>query len=107
MLRVFQALRIVVVLAIVGVAAIPLLVTIDLVGGGSGWGLCAKRLGNCRTSYFDGPELAGLLTLALFVLVAAQRVLTHVVRRLQRRRDRIAALPVRRPTSPTAGSLSR
>ncbi len=103
MLRLFQALRIVVVLAIVAVAAIPLLVTIDLVGGGSGWGLCAKRLGNCRTSYFDGPELAGMLTLALFVLVASQRVLTHVIRRLQRRRDVVASLPVRRPVVHDSG----
>lgn len=102
MLRVFQALRIVVVLAIVGVAAIPLWVTIDLVGGGSGWGLCPQRLGNCKTSYFEGPELAGLLTLALFVLVAAQRVLTHVIRRLQRRRERVAALPVRDKAAPRA-----
>lgn len=104
MIRLFQALRIVVVLAIVGVASIPLMAGIDLVSGGSGWGLCPTRLGNCRTSYFDGPELAGMLTLALFVLVAAQRVLTHAIRRIQRRRDRIAALPVREKAAPRAVS---
>ncbi len=95
MIRLFQALRIVVVLAIVGVASIPLMAGIDLVSGGSGWGLCPTRLGNCRTSYFDGPELAGMLTLALFVLVGAQRLLTHVIRRLRRRQEHRDTLPVR------------
>ncbi len=103
MIRFFQALRIAVVLAVVAVAAIPLLVAVDLMGGGDGWGLCPNRLRNCRSSYFDGPELAAILAIALFVLVAVSRLLTLVIRQLQRRRDRAAAraaAPPRVPTGP-------
>ncbi len=104
MIRFFQALRIAVVLAVVAVASVPLLVAVDLMGGGDGWGLCPNRLRNCRTSYFDGPELAALLAIALFVLVAASRLLTLIIRYLQRRKERAerraAALRPAVPTGP-------
>ena len=93
MIRLFQAIRIVLFLAVIGVAAIPMLVVIDLIGGGQGWGLCPERLRSCESSYFDGPELLAALTIALFVLVAMIRVVTLITRRLQERRDRIEVPP--------------
>ena len=102
MLRLFQAARIVLFLAVIGVAAIPLLVVIDLVGGGQGWGICPERLRSCESSYFDGPELLAALTIALFALVALIRLTTLIIRRLQARRERISvpASPPRPPATP-------
>ncbi len=71
LLRAFTAL---VVVAIILVAAVPLLVLLDLVGDGTGWGLCPSGLAPCRSSYFDGPELAAILTLTLFGLVGLLRL---------------------------------
>ncbi|MDX1450331.1 MAG: hypothetical protein R3246_14875, partial [Acidimicrobiia bacterium] len=51
-----------VVLGIIGIAAVPLFVLIDLRSGGDGWGLCPGGLENCDSSYFDAPELAAALT---------------------------------------------
>lgn len=59
--------------ALIAVALLPLIVLLDLAGGGDGLGLCAGGLGGCRTSYFDGPELLGVLGLVAFVLVVALR----------------------------------
>lgn len=71
MLRAFTAL---VITALIAVAAVPLLALLDLVGGGTGWGLCPRGLAACRTSYFHGPELAAILTLVLFGLVGLLRL---------------------------------
>ena len=81
-LRIFIALAIV---SIVVVSALPLLVVIDLVGGGDGWGLCPDGLSSCRNSYFDGPELAAILTVLVFGLLA----LVRLAQRAQRRLDRL------------------
>lgn len=59
--------------AIVGIALLPLVVLLDLAGGGDGLGLCRGGLGACRTSYFDGPELIGVVGVVLFLLVVALR----------------------------------
>lgn len=95
-LRVFIALAIV---AIVAISAIPLLVVFDLVGGGDGWGLCPDGLSSCRTSYFDGPELAAVLTLLVFGLLLLVRIAQRAQRRLQRTRSDKVAGPVHPPRS--------
>ncbi len=89
MIRLFQAIRIVLFLAVIAVAAIPLFVVVDLIGGGQGWGLCPERLRSCSSSYFDGPELMAALAIALFGLVFMIRLMTLIARRLQERRDRV------------------
>ncbi len=82
-LRVFIALAIV---AIIAISALPLLVVLDLVGGGDGWGLCPDGLSSCRSSYFDGPELAAILTVLVFGLLLLVRMAQRAQRRLQRLR---------------------
>lgn len=57
------------------VALLPLVVLLDLAGGGTGLGLCEGGLASCRTSYFDGPELIGILVLVLLLLGAVLRTL--------------------------------
>ncbi|MEE9298857.1 MAG: hypothetical protein V3V29_07475 [Acidimicrobiia bacterium] len=67
---------------IVAVALVPMLALVDLAGGGDGLGLCPDGLGSCRTSYFDGPELVGILAVVLFLLLMILRAAFHVRRLL-------------------------
>jgi hypothetical protein len=57
------------------VALLPLVVLLDLAGGGTGLGLCEGGLASCRTSYFDGPELLGIMVLVLLLLSVVLRTL--------------------------------
>jgi hypothetical protein len=74
--------------AIVAVALIPMLVLLDLAGGGDGWGLCEGGIAACSTSYFDGPELLAMLLIALFLLLMLLRVTLHARRMMLSRQDR-------------------
>ncbi len=67
----------------VGIAAIPVLVMIDLLGDGTGFGLCPGGLESCAKPYSTGPEMAVILTLSLFLIVFAMRLLMKLARRLQ------------------------
>jgi hypothetical protein len=73
----------VIIAAMVAVALVPMFVLVDLVGGGDGWGLCPDGVASCSTSYFDGLELAAMLVVTLFVLVAGLRIVVQVRRRLE------------------------
>lgn len=73
--------------AIVAVTLLPLLVLLDLVGGGNGWGLCPDGLSSCRTSYFDGPELAAGLLIIVFILLFVLRLALHARRAIDRARE--------------------
>ena len=66
-----------------GLAAVPILVMIDLLGGGTGYGLCAGGLELCDNPYSTAAELAVFLTLALFGTVLLIRLLMRLARRLQ------------------------
>lgn len=70
-------------LTAVAIAAVPLLVLVDLVGGGTGYGLCPGGIDACDTPYSTGAELAVLLAVALFVLVLGIRLLMRLARRLR------------------------
>lgn len=66
-------------------AMVPLLVLLDLAGGGSGFGLCPTGVGSCRNPYTAAPELSAILTVALIVVLAGVRVTTRAEHRLDRR----------------------
>lgn len=77
-----------IIVAIVAVALLPLLVLLDLAAGGDGLGLCGGGgIGDCRTSYFDGPELMGVLGLVLFLLIMALRAALVARGLAEQRRD--------------------
>jgi len=76
----------VVIAGIVGVALVPMFVLLDLAGGGDGLGLCTDGLASCRTSYFDGPELLGMLVIVLFLLLMLLRAGFHVRSLVEQRR---------------------
>lgn len=69
--------------AIVVIALVPMVALVDLAGGGDGLGLCPEGLASCSTSYFDGPELLGLLTILLFLLLMILRAAFHVRRLIE------------------------
>jgi hypothetical protein len=73
---------------IVAITVLPMLVLLDLVGGGDGWGICPDGLTSCRTSYFTGPELAVGLILLLFLLMFVLRLALHGQRMIDRRNER-------------------
>ncbi|MGB7859959.1 MAG: hypothetical protein WBM90_05640 [Acidimicrobiia bacterium] len=64
-------------------AAIPLFVLVDLLGGGTGYGLCPAGLGACEKPYSTAAELAIALIFGLFVVVLLIRLLMRLARRLQ------------------------
>jgi hypothetical protein len=76
--------------AIVAVALVPMLVLLDLAGGGDGWGLCRGGLTSCRAAYFEGPELLAALAVVLFLLLMVLRVIFMLRRRLQQRRGSVS-----------------
>lgn len=65
------------------IALLPMMVLLDLVRGGTGYGLCPDGLIGCRSRYTAGPELIAGLTVALLLVVAAIRILMRAVRRMR------------------------
>ncbi len=75
-----------VIAAIVVVALVPMVALVDLAGGGDGLGLCPEGISSCETSYFQGPELLGVLTILLFLLLMTLRAAFHMRRLIEARR---------------------
>lgn len=71
--HVVRALVLVAVVAILAVSAIPLLILLDLTGGGTGWGICEQGIDSCRVGNFSGPRLAVVLMTVLLGLGALVR----------------------------------
>lgn len=69
--------------AAVGIAVVPILVMLDLLDGGSGWGLCPAGLEFCDLPYTTPFEFALWLMLALFAVVLGIRLLMKLARRLR------------------------
>ena len=67
-----------------GVAIIPLAVLLSLSSGGTGFGLCPDGLAGCDTPYSAGPELAAVLGIALFALAGGVRIISRIIRRIER-----------------------
>lgn len=65
------------------IAIVPLLVLLNLVQGGTGFGLCPDGITSCRNPYTAAPELSATLTIGLLVIVAAIRILMRLARRLR------------------------
>lgn len=81
-----RLIRAVLVVAAVALAAVPLLVLVDLSDGGSGYGLCDAGLDGCRNPYGAAIQLAVLLTLGLVVVLAGFRITNRMLRRMDRQR---------------------
>ena len=67
----------------IGIALIPILVLIDLLDRGTGWGLCPDGIQACDNPYTTAAEFGVLLTLGLFLSVLGIRLLMKLARRLR------------------------
>jgi hypothetical protein len=74
---------VILVLAAIGIAVVPILVMVDLLGGGTGWGLCPGGLESCDNPYTTPFELLIMLAGGLFAVILAIRVVMKLARRLQ------------------------
>lgn len=85
---VVRALVGVAVILILSIAAVPMLILLDLSGGGTGWGVCENGLDSCRVGGFRGGRLAVLLMLALFAIMALLRFVVWLASRSAKRKQR-------------------
>jgi hypothetical protein len=69
--------------AAIGIALIPILVLIDLLDGGTGWGLCPQGIEACNNPYTTAAEFGIVLTIGLFLSVLGIRLLMKLARRLR------------------------
>ncbi|HSJ83929.1 MAG TPA: hypothetical protein VLA91_08955 [Acidimicrobiia bacterium] len=67
----------------IGIALIPILVLIDLLDGGTGWGLCPNGIEACDNPFTTAAEIGILLTLGLFLSVLGIRLLMRLARRMR------------------------
>ena len=70
------------VLVAIAIGVVPILVLIDLLDGGTGYGLCPGGIEACDKPYTTGAELLVVLALALFLTVLGIRLLIRLARRL-------------------------
>lgn len=70
-------------LVALGLLLAPTVILVDLVTGGTGYGLCPGGIDSCELPYSAGPELLILLALALFAVLMVIRWLIRLARRLQ------------------------
>ncbi|MGH8915547.1 MAG: hypothetical protein ACRDZM_13645 [Acidimicrobiia bacterium] len=67
----------------IGIALVPILVLIDLLDGGTGWGLCPDGLLACANPYTTAAEFGLILAFGLFLSVLGIRILMKLARRLR------------------------
>ena len=67
----------------IGIALIPILVLIDLLDGGTGWGLCPNGIEACENPFTTAAEIGILLALGLFLSVLGIRLLMRLARRMR------------------------
>ena len=65
------------------IATVPILVMINLLDGGTGWGLCPGGISACDNPYTTVAEFAVLLTLGFLACIWGIRILARLARRLQ------------------------
>ena len=83
MLYLVRFVRACLIVAAVGLAAVPLFVLLDLAQSGTGYGLCPGGVTTCRNPYTAAPELSTLLTAGLILVLGGLRITNRTLRRLQ------------------------
>lgn len=82
MVALLKALRGLLILVALLLAIIPPALLVDLLTGGTGYGLCPEGLEGCNTAYLTGPALAlrvlGGLVLVTLGIRLLSRIVSHV-----------------------------
>lgn len=81
-----KALRGFLILVALLLAVIPPAMLVDLLTGGTGYGLCEGGLGECDAAYMTGPALAGRILIGLVVVTLCIRLVSRLVDRAENRR---------------------
>ena len=81
-----KALRGFLILSALLLAVIPPAMLVDLLTGGTGYGLCEGGLGECDAAYMTGPALGGRILLGLVVVTLCIRLVSRLVDRTENRR---------------------
>jgi len=79
------------VVAAIGISVTPILILLDLLEGGTGWGLCPNGLEGCDNPYTTPFEFLVVLAVGLFAVVLAIRVVMKLARRLQAESFQVSA----------------
>jgi hypothetical protein len=90
-----------------GILLVPVLVLVDLVSGGTGYGLCAGGIENCQLPYSAGAEMLILLSIALFAVLMVIRGLMRLARRLQAQTRPYVGIPRELSTGPQGNTPER
>ena len=73
----------VLVVVAISIGIVPILILIDLLDGGTGWGLCPGGIEACDKPYSTGAELIVILSIGLFLTVLGIRLLMRLARKLR------------------------
>ena len=79
-----KSVRVLLILAALAIAAAPPAVLINLLAGGTGYGLCEEGLAGCDTGFAAGPALALRVLIGLFLVTVGVRLVSRLIARLQR-----------------------
>jgi hypothetical protein len=71
------------IIAAIAIAVVPLFVMLDLIQGGTGWGLCPSGIEACDIPYTTPFEFLVILIVAMFLVVLAIRLIMRLARRIQ------------------------
>ncbi len=86
---VIRILRTLLTVIAVGIALFPMLILLDLAGGGTGRGLCPGGITTCRNRLSLGPAMGVVLVVALLGVLAGFRAVTNYERRLSRQKHNL------------------
>lgn len=90
-----------------GMLLVPVLVLVNLVSGGTGYGLCSGGIENCNLPYSAGAELLILLSIALFAVLMVIRWLMRLARRLQAQTRPYVGIPQELSAGPQSSHPDR
>jgi hypothetical protein len=82
---------VVLVIAAIGISVVPILVMLDLLEGGTGWGMCPGGLEGCESPYTAPFEFLVILSIGLFLVILAIRLVMKLARRLQAESFQVSA----------------
>lgn len=82
-----RILRVLLIFAALALGVAPVLMLINLTGGGTGYGLCEQGWTSCEGSFSAGLARMTVLCAGLFLLAAGVRLISTLIRRLERRRQ--------------------
>lgn len=93
MVALLKALRGLLILVALLLAAVPPALLVDLLTGGTGYGLCPEGLAGCDTAYLAGPALALRVLGGLVLITLGVRLLSRIISHVETARiwDEVAA----------------